>query len=47
MDTIDAALLNAVRSLLLTEAGGVGGEGERELFLGGDGVDELSYHRVL
>ena len=44
MDTVYAALFNAMRALLLAEAGGVAGESLRELILGDYLVDELAYH---
>ena len=44
MDTVYAALFNAVRALLLAEAGGVAGESLRELIIGDYLVDELAYH---
>ena len=47
MDTVNAALLNAVRALFLSEAGAVAGEGLGKLVLRNDLVDELAYHGVL
>ena len=47
MDAVHAALLDAVRALLLAEAGGVGGQRLRQALLGDDLVDELADHRML
>ena len=40
-------LLNTVGSLLLPEAGGIGGEGLGQLLLGQDLIDEPADHGVL
>ena len=47
MDAVDAPLLDAVGALLLAEAGGVGGQGLGQLFLGEDLVNEAADHGVL
>ena len=47
MDTVHAALLDAVRTDFLAEAGRVAGQGLRQGSLVVDGVDELADHRVL
>ena len=46
MDAVDTTLLNAVCTFFLAEAGGIAGEGQRQLLLGGDGVDEFADHGV-
>ena len=47
MDAVHAALLETVAADFLTEAGGVGGERQRELCLGDDLVDEAADHGML
>ena len=47
MDAVDAALLDAVCALLLTEAGAVRGQGQRHLALVQRLVDEAADHGVL
>ena len=46
MDAVHAPLLDAVGTLLLAEAGGVGGEGLGQLGFGDDLVDKLADHGV-
>ena len=47
VDAVNAALLDAVRALLLAEAGGIARVGDGELLLGDDAVDERADHGVL
>ena len=47
MDTVHATLLNAVRALLLAEAGRVRSQGLGQLALRGDGINKFADHRVL
>ena len=47
VDTINSALLDTVSSDFLAEAGRIACESLRELALGNDSIDELTYHRML
>ena len=47
VDPVDAALLDAVGTLFLAEAGGVAGQGLGKFLLGDDLVDEFADHGVL
>ena len=47
MDAVNAALLDAVRTLFLAEAGAVARERLRQARLGDDLVDKFAYHRML
>ena len=47
VDAIDAALLDAVRALLLAEAGRIGGQSLGQLLVGNDLVNEAADHGVL
>ena len=47
MDTVNTSLLQAVSTLLLTEARGIAGQSLRQLILGNDRINKLTDHGML